>query len=71
MCVYRFSVYALVCRDVYMCMRAASVPVCKVRMQYTVYFTLYTHTCIFRVECQVLSALHSENRISLRFPIGR
>ena len=24
----------------------------------------------YRVECQVLSALHSENRISTRFPIG-
>ena len=26
---------------------------------------------ISRVECQVLSALHSENRISIRFPIGK
>ena len=25
----------------------------------------------YRVECQVLSALHSENRISTRFPIGK
>jgi Peptidase M16 inactive domain len=25
----------------------------------------------YRVECQVLSALHSENRISSRFPIGK
>jgi hypothetical protein len=25
----------------------------------------------YRVECQVLSALHSENRISARFPIGK
>ena len=25
----------------------------------------------YRVECQVLSALHSENRISQRFPIGK
>lgn len=25
----------------------------------------------YRVECQVLSALHSENRISIRFPIGK
>jgi hypothetical protein len=24
----------------------------------------------YRVECQVLSALHAENRIALRFPIG-
>lgn len=25
----------------------------------------------YRVECQILSALHSENRISTRFPIGK
>lgn len=25
----------------------------------------------YRVECQVLSALHTENRISIRFPIGK
>ena len=25
----------------------------------------------YRVECQVLSALHTENRISTRFPIGK
>ena len=25
----------------------------------------------YRVECQILSALHSENRISVRFPIGK
>ena len=25
----------------------------------------------YRVECQVLRALHSENRISRRFPIGK
>lgn len=29
------------------------------------------NTMDYRVECQILSALHAENKLALRFPIGK